>query len=70
MAKSTRKEFTVEGSGSFPIDMLRHDACWPATSKDAFCLEDGSSRRIVLRTDWAHAPTIGRWNSFGWRVFS
>jgi hypothetical protein len=30
MAKFYR--FTVEGSGSFPVDMLRYDGCYPASN--------------------------------------
>lgn len=26
---------TISGRGPFPFDMLRYDACWPATSGDA-----------------------------------
>ena len=28
------KKFTVEGSLGFPIDMLRYDGCYPASSDD------------------------------------
>ena len=26
--------FTVEGTGMFPVDMLRYDNCWPRTEQD------------------------------------
>ncbi len=69
MAKAKRKQFTVEGFGSFPIDMLRHDSCWPATSNDASCIEhEGNRRRITLLTDMPQYPTHGRWSSFLWPV--
>jgi hypothetical protein len=41
---------TVEGAGEFPIDMLRYDACWPASERDSAILLDsmnGSGRRKV-----------------------
>lgn len=28
MSLKFRQHFTVEGSGQFPIDMLRYDCCW------------------------------------------
>lgn len=77
MAKD-RHVFTVEGRGEFPTDMLRYDACWPYGSADAAAIlqsivvaERGvgsETRRINLSTDWRPAPTVGRWDSFGWRV--
>ena len=30
-----RLRFKVEGSGRFPIDMLRHSECYPESSDDA-----------------------------------
>lgn len=69
MAKSKRKMFVVEGRGAFPIDMLRHDSCWPHTSSDASQIEHASDRRrITLLTDNPAYPTVGRWNSFLWSV--
>jgi hypothetical protein len=65
--------FTVEGTGPFPHDMLRYDACWPSTSEDASTItfeEDGMRRRIRLTTigHKDRVPTINRWLSFGWNV--
>jgi hypothetical protein len=79
MAKVTRKIFTVEGSGAFPIDMLRYDACWPYTERfdthgvDLHAMTSSREeyrkvRRVVLATDCPRAPTEGRWASFNWRV--
>lgn len=73
--------FTVEGSGEFPSDMLRRDDCRAATPEDqekidwkhgdevpgrdeALCRR----RQIDLVTTARSAPTVGRWESFGWRV--
>jgi hypothetical protein len=75
MVKPPRRTFTVEGSGSFPIDMLRYDACWPqserydtpAIQQDPFS-EPKKRRRVVLVTDNPSAPTVGRWESFTWKV--
>jgi len=71
MAKAQRKIFTVEGSGEFPFDMLRYDHAWPYTeAHDSHLLssETRERRRVVLMTDSPQAPTVGRWESFGWRV--
>lgn len=68
--------FTVAGAGDFPFDMLRYDACWPASSADATALSGGAhsesmpQRQIVLACkpgdNWRFVPTHGRWNSFTW----
>ncbi len=66
--------FTVEGSGRFPTDMLRYDACWPAHENEARSLADGSDdqgrRTITLRRAAVNmsGPTKRRWESFGWTV--
>lgn len=69
--------FTVEGSGEFPFDMLRYDRCFPASESDAGKMprpHQGSSRRIIELIAVDHdgnnrfAPTIGRWESFRWKV--
>jgi hypothetical protein len=70
-------EFTVQGRGQFPADMLRYDLCWPAHQADAHSIESWTdlvsesgkpfeSRRINLRG--LKPPTPGRWASFGWMV--
>jgi len=67
-----RRTYTVEGAGHFPVDMLRYDDSWPANSVDADSIQNHPAllRRysVQLETHNAHAPTVGRWNSFGWRV--
>ena len=79
--------FTVEGTYPFPVDMLRYDACWPATSEDAVqlaeslafrrrkdagtqagILEGKRKRQVKLYTNAQNRPTVGRWESFGWKV--
>ncbi len=75
--KLTRYEsvIVVEGSGPFPIDMLRYDACIPATELDAGTIartfeRDDVHARVALRRLAAGdgPPTVGRWESFGWRI--
>lgn len=68
MAKNSWCKFTVEGSKDFPFDMLRYDACYPATSEDAIKLAARDSRKITLISTIIAEPTAGRWNSFGWVV--
>jgi hypothetical protein len=62
-------EFTVEGKGMFPLDMLRYDLCWPAGGGDAAHIGgtyEAASRQIRMRG--LKPPTVGRWASFGWTV--
>ena len=64
--------FEVEGNRPFPIDMLRYDGARPATSLSSKSIEqtftaERITRTIRLVTDY-HAPTEGRWASFGWPV--
>lgn len=68
--------FTVEGSGPFPLDMLRYDHAWPKTEgRDSSRLatpenleEYRTPRRVTLCTASETAPNVRRWDSFGWRV--
>ncbi len=68
MRKRTR--FVVEGSGTFPYDMLRYDHCWPESEGRDSPLLDGhqNKRQVTLLTDSQFAPTEGRWASFTWKV--
>jgi len=70
-AVKATKVFVVEGSGDFPVDMLRYDR--------AFCLTPiphpdhpwfGKRLRVVCAIQKNFKPTEARWNSFGWRVLS
>ena len=56
--------YTVYGSGTFPLDMLRHDQCWPT---DGGGLEPSREKRTVYLASY-RAPTNDRWSSFGWIV--
>lgn len=73
MARAPKRvTFTVEGSGMFPYDMLRYDHAWPLNEPDdsprlAADWAEGR-RRVVLCSDSPQAPTVGRWESFTWRV--
>lgn len=66
--KTSWCKFTVQGSGYFPFDMLRYDACYPATSDDAASLNLKEARTITLISAMVAQPTEGRWRSFGWQV--
>lgn len=60
--------FDVVGSGSFPVDMLRYDRCWPESQSDVSVAFSGgvTERRVQMRG--LLPPTEQRWASFGWRV--
>ena len=75
--RTKRTRFTVEGSGSFPFDMLRYDHAWPEKeASDSWQLsltrDNGDDyfnrRRVTLLTDEPHGPNEARWKSFNWRV--
>lgn len=60
--------FKVRGSGSFPMDMLRYDACYPLSSEDAAKLSNTTgvweirlSHYDIIKT-WT--PCVNRWRSF------
>jgi hypothetical protein len=67
-------EFTVEGKGEFPFDMLRYDSCWPKRETEDVVVMAPHHRSSLLRElrqvtlVGIHEPTEGRWSSFGWRV--
>lgn len=66
----------VRGRGTFPLDMLRYDACAPLESEDASSIGDlrhgrGEAERVVklaMFTSERRDPTHARWRSFGWLV--
>jgi hypothetical protein len=67
--------FEVEGTGAFPIDMLRYDACYPATEGDSHIITATMHRggvtanTVTLKTaDPKRPPTVERWRSFGWTL--
>jgi hypothetical protein len=73
-------DFTVEGRGAFPVDMLRHDQCWPMLPDDSAAImgydawgqkhvnkvDDGELRQVRLLG--LKSPTVSRWSSFMWDV--
>ncbi len=72
-------EVTVEGSGDFPVDMLRYDSCYPATSDDVINIgtnqySDRGQRKVTIRTHCHGRSTqpfhVDRWRSFQWNVLS
>lgn len=74
MPKVKIYRFTVEPAMNlpFPVDMLRYDRCWPATTEDAVAMSNAQRRarpttaRVTLVS--GEPPTEGRWRSFGWTV--
>lgn len=71
--------FTVRGSGEFPFDMLRYDACHPRHENEArglgrtYVRGDAPVERHEVELEscgrplhWE--PTAARWQSFGWTV--
>lgn len=71
--------FAVTGAGSFPVDMLRRDQCFPMGTEDVDSItllaDDDPEAYFAPRTvhlghvgspRWT--PTADRWNSFGWTV--
>lgn len=68
---SKLSEFTVEGNGDFPLDMLRYDQCWPkseSTDSINVAARRYTSKRQVTLVSIKRLPTIARWESFGWKV--
>lgn len=70
--------FTVEGTGPFPLDMLRYDTCWPTDQQSVLGIAapfrgDESVRRVRLtkvgnsRAECANVAE-DRWRSFRWTV--
>jgi hypothetical protein len=71
-------EFTVTGFGQFPIDMLRHDRCFPATESESgkiansfYAHSGGMTWSVQLKmhgSTKATCPTVARWESFCCKV--
>ncbi len=66
--------FTAIGNRDFPLDMLRHDACWPSDSDSAWRIAD-TRREIAdklipyeIHLLSHREPTAERWQSFSWSV--
>jgi hypothetical protein len=73
----TRWRATVTGNTEFPLDMLRYDACYPATSMDVVILKESieydladGPYTVVLNGGILYqlGPNKARWESFGWTV--
>ena len=62
--------FLVRGSGSFPMDMLRYDQCFPTVEMEANIMQKEYIEEKVLISMKTHRPhvTIKRWESFLWNV--
>ncbi len=70
-------KFRVQGSGQFPADMLRYNACYPTDTEDAVDMyvdhrdDEYHKQRVITLSALAHknwTPTNERWQSFGWQV--
>lgn len=66
MAKASTQRYKVTGWGDFPIDMLRFDSVYPASEKDSGIIANSREQRTV-EVEGARC-TIGRWESFLWKV--
>ena len=68
-----RYRYKVSGSGTFPIDMLRYDCAYPASSEAVSAMGRADNRAVHVERRTVellshHRPTIDRWRSFGWVV--
>jgi hypothetical protein len=66
MKKTLR--ITVRGTGAFPLDMLRYDACYPFASDDIEAITNDRCARNVRLIVTHAAPTPDRWASFTWPI--
>jgi hypothetical protein len=72
-----RTDFEVEGTGAFPVDMLRYVCAWPKGESDAQAIEDSHDemprRRTVALSKYHRDPEPqlagDRWEAkFRWRL--
>lgn len=66
-------KFTVVGKMPFPIDMLRHDSCYPRDTVSANNITASISNEeenVVYKVTLTGSsyPTARRWQSFSWDV--
>ena len=54
-----------EGSGDFPIDMLRWDECYPAREADSYAIQSTGNRYVIVSKRGGQF-TLSRWRSFCW----
>lgn len=67
MSKSKYRlwRYEVSGFGQFPFDMLRYDAAWPASERDAGAIERAEhANRWTVGLHGVRPPTTARWQSF------
>lgn len=70
-AKKYQTQYVVEGSETFPLDMLRYDEAFPARETDShFIAGDGLRQITLVKCHHDREPHIEvrRWVSYGWRV--
>lgn len=60
--------FEVSGAGQFPFDMLRYDSCWPRRQTDVLDMTSARAGQRTVSLLGLSAPTVARWESFGWTV--
>ncbi len=72
-----RTDFEVEGTGAFPVDMMRYTCAWPKGEGDASAIEDSHDemprRRTIVLSKYHRDPepvlAADRWEAkFRWRV--
>ena len=74
--KTYEHEAEITLRGRFPLDMLRYDACCPATERDSETMEhypgDRSKPKTIRVRKVTNYPTDGftpaRWQSFGCQI--
>lgn len=71
------QHFVVAGTGPFPLSMLQHDRCYPATeeqtNKILFACDGASLQRQFIRLtrqilNKAAHPDYQAWLDHGWKV--
>lgn len=66
------RRFTVRGCGTFPLDMLGNDKCWPARpgSNDALSQDHYAPTRSIEMESYDMNVPSNRWHSRGWDVLN
>ncbi len=67
-------EAVIEGKGTFPLDMLRYDQCYPATAEDSDTIErlmepGGASTGVWTVNVRAYSRVKDHWTPERWRSF-
>lgn len=69
-----RTTFIVQGGGSFPVDMLRYDSCFPYTGSDVSSLLNDERQHVrsvkLCKVHDGKQPNLtpNRWRSFTWSI--